>query len=168
MFSIIAAVSNTNGLGKNGDIPWKEPDDMLFFRGMTSNTFDKTRQNAVIMGRLTYESFKGRRLPNRKMIVISSKENNDPDWFNSLDDALDSLCNDSIEQIFVIGGGQLYSEAIRNNRCMKIYLNHINTDAECDVFFPTIDGDVYELCSEMQLAKNILARQYRNKHLQLG
>ena len=74
MFSIIAAVSKNNGLGMKGVIPWKEPDDMLFFRGMTSNTFDKTRQNAVIMGRLTYESFKGRSLPNRKMIIISSQE----------------------------------------------------------------------------------------------
>jgi dihydrofolate reductase len=168
MFSIIAAVSKNNGLGKDGGIPWNEPDDMRFFRNMTSSTFDKTRQNAVIMGRLTYESLKGRSLPNRKMIVISSIESSEPNWFKNLDAALDSLCNDSIEQIFVIGGGQLYSEAILNNRCINIYLNHINTDVECDVFFPTIDEDLYDLCSENQLTPNILARHYRNKQFKLG
>lgn len=168
MFSIIAAVSKNNGLGKDGGIPWNEPDDMLFFRNITSSTLNNTRQNAVVMGRLTYESFKGRRLHNRKMIVISSRESSEPNWFKNLDEALDSLCNDSIEQIFVIGGGQIYSEAIRNNRCINIYLNHINTDAECDVFFPVIDENIYELCSEKQLTPNILARQYRNKQFKRG
>jgi dihydrofolate reductase len=98
MFSIIAAVSNSNGIGKNGKIPWNEPADMKFFKEITSTVNDKTKHNAIIMGRLTYESLKGRTLPNRRNIVISSECNNRIDWFSSLQSAMDYLWYDkSIE-----------------------------------------------------------------------
>ena len=171
MFSIIAAVSNKNGIGNNGSIPWNEPDDMRYFRNVTSNTTDPTKQNALIMGRFTYESLKGRRLPNRKMVIISSNDNNDTGItvYKNLDSALDYLNeNKSIEHIFVIGGGKLYSEAIRNNRCLNIYVNKIDTENECDVFFPVIDTDTYEMCSETQISNNILAKHYRNKQFKIN
>ena len=166
MFSIIAAISNNNGIGNKGSIPWNEPDDMRYFRNITSNTTDPTKQNALIMGRLTYESLKGRRLPNRKMIIISSNDSKSEDVpiFKNLDSTLDYLNgNKSIEQIFVIGGGKLYSDAILNNRCINLYINRIETENECDVFFPIIDTDTYELCSETRISNKVLARQYRNK-----
>jgi dihydrofolate reductase/thymidylate synthase len=169
MFSIIAAVSNTNGLGKNGQIPWNEPVDMKYFKEITSKVSDATRQNAIIMGRRTYESLNGRTLPNRRNIVISSDCNNTIDWFTSLQSAMDYLWYDkSIEKIFVIGGGQLYQEAIRHRGCNELYINLINTDAECDVFFPEINNDTYELCSEHALSERVTARHYRNKYPKWG
>lgn len=169
MFSIIAAVSNTNGIGKNGKIPWNEPVDMKYFKTITSTVTDPTRQNAIIMGRKTYESLNGRSLPNRRNIVISSDCNNKIDWFTSLQSAMDYLWYDkSIEKIFVIGGGQLYQEAIRHRGCNELYINRINTDAECDVFFPDINNDTYELCSEQSLAPNVTALHYRNRFPKWG
>jgi dihydrofolate reductase len=169
MFSIIAAVSNTNGLGKNGQIPWNEPVDMKYFKEITSKVTDATRQNAIIMGRRTYESLKGRTLQNRRNIIISSDCNNKIDWFTSLQSAMDYLWYDkSIEKIFVIGGGQLYQEAIRHRGCNELYINRINTDIECDVFFPEINDDTYELCSERVLSERVTALHYRNRYPKWG
>jgi dihydrofolate reductase/thymidylate synthase len=169
MFSIIAAVSNTNGIGKNGKIPWNEPVDMKYFKAITSTVTDPARQNAIIMGRKTYESLNGRNLPNRRNVVISSDCKNKINWFTSLQSAMDYLWYDkSIEKIFVIGGGQLYQEAIRHRGCNELYINHINTDAECDVFFPEINNDTYELCSENALSPNISALYYRNRFPKWG
>ena len=169
MFSIIAAVSNSNGIGKNGKIPWNEPADMKFFKEITSTVNDKTKHNAIIMGRLTYESLKGRTLPNRRNIVISSECNNRIDWFSSLQSAMDYLWYDkSIEQILVIGGGQLYKEAIKHRGCKELYINKIDTSIECDVFFPSIDSDIYELCNERKLTENITTLYYRNKFPKWG
>ena len=55
-FSIIVAIGFQNGIGQNGSIPWKEKEDMRFFRNMTTNTIDGNKVNAVIMGRATFES----------------------------------------------------------------------------------------------------------------
>jgi dihydrofolate reductase len=68
----------------------------------------------------------------------------------------------------VIGGGQLYQEAIRHRGCNELYINLINTDAECDVFFPEINNDTYELCSERALSERVTARHYRNKYPKWG
>ena len=169
MFSIIAAVSNTNGIGKNGQIPWNEPVDMKYFKTITSTVTDTARQNAIIMGRRTYESLNGRNLPNRRNVVISSECKNKIDWFTSLQSAMDYLWYDkSIEKIFVIGGGQLYQEAIRHRGCNELYINRINTDAECDVFFPDINNDIYELRSEQVIASNVTALYYRNRFPKWG
>jgi dihydrofolate reductase len=169
MFSIIAAVSKTNGIGKNGQIPWNEPLDMKYFKDITSTVTDTTRHNAIIMGRKTYESLNGRNLPNRRNIVISSDCNNKINWFTSLQSAMDYLWYDKrIEKIFVIGGGQLYQEAIRHRGCNELYINRINTDAECDVFFPEINNDTYELCSERVLSERVTALHYRNRYPKWG
>ena len=169
MFSIIAGISNTNGIGKNGQIPWNEPIDMKYFKQITSTVDDTSRQNAIIMGRRTYESLNGRNLPTRRNIVISSECNNRIDWFASLQSAMDYLWYDkSIEKIFVIGGGRLYEEAIRHRGCMELYINRIDTSEECDVFFPDIDTTIYELRSEQKLSTNITALYYRNRYSKWG
>ena len=169
MFSIIAAVSSTNGIGKNGHIPWNEPADMKYFKEITSAVTDPSRQNAIIMGRKTYESLNGRKLPNRRNIVISSDCNNRIDWFTSLQSAMDYLWYDKcIEKIFVIGGGHLYQEAIRHRGCSELYINRIISHAECDVFFPEINDDIYELRSEKVIAPNVTALYYRNKYPKWG
>ena len=169
MFSIIAAVSKTNGIGKKGHIPWNEPIDMKYFKQITSTVSDNNKQNAIIMGRITYESLKGRNLPNRRNIVISSERNNHIDWCSSLQSAIDLLaCVKNIDKIFVIGGGKLYEEAINHSNCVELYINRINTHVECDVFFPVIDTDRYELCSELELSPNVTALHYRNRYFKLG
>ena len=74
-FSIIVAAGFQNGIGQNGSIPWKEKEDMQFFRNMTTNTIDGNKVNAVIMGRATFESLNETPLKNHINVVITSNKN---------------------------------------------------------------------------------------------
>ena len=167
MFSIIAAISNNNGIGMCGTIPWSEPADMRYFKQITSNSLstDKRVRNAIVMGRNTYTSLNGRVLPNRVNVCISSSITGE-NIYTTLQEALDSLYADPlIGKIFVIGGGKLYNEAILHPDCKDLYINHIDIDVLCDVFFPHIDHNIYSLCTTELLTPTITARYYRNKNI---
>ena len=166
-FSIIVATNIHGGIGKNGTIPWKEKDDMKFFRGMTTTTLDGNKINAVIMGRITFESLKQTPLKDRVNIVVTSNDNYVSSSHNnlfiarSLDHALSQLENmNNIERIFVIGGQRLYEEAIVHPRCQNVYLNKIGCYHECDTFFPENKLKYYDLVAEKNLNRHILARMY--------
>jgi dihydrofolate reductase/thymidylate synthase len=153
---IITAISNQNGIGLNGKLPWKNESDMKFFRFITKNVNDPNKQNAIVMGRRTFESINSKPLPNRKNVVITKNEYDDLDSYITLDLALDALESDvSIENIFVIGGEQLYREAIHNYKCKGIYLNRIHTDIKCDTFFPVIPLDKYKVVGSVQIGHDV-------------
>jgi len=122
-FSIIVAIGENNGIGKNGKIPWKNKDDMTNFKNITIGKGN----NAVIMGRKTYESIpKGKRpLKNRKNIIISSKEIEGVENVNSLKNALYKASK--YNKTYIIGGEKVYEEAIEkwNYLCEKIIVSHI-------------------------------------------
>jgi len=130
--SIIAAVAENNAIGKNGYMPWDIPLDLKFFQ---QTTLGKT----VIMGRRTFESLKLSPLKNRRNIVVSSKIYHKPsniEISNSLINAL-SLCENE-EEVFIIGGAQLYNEAMKI--ADRLYITHIPLSYEdADTFFPEID-----------------------------
>ena len=94
------------------------------------------------MGRKTWDSLPQnfRPLKNRLNVVLSRQDNLSlPEGvlhFKSLDEALNNL-NDSNE-IFIIGGGSLYHEAIKHSGCNKLYITHVDIDKNCDTFFPEI------------------------------
>ncbi len=125
--SMIAALASENrALGKNGDLIYKIHDDLKRFKEITSG-------HIIIMGRKTYESI-GRPLPNRTNIVISRDPNFSADGVivaHSLEDALRISQGD---EIFVIGGGQIYKEAIE--KADKLYLTIVEGNPEADTFFP--------------------------------
>lgn len=158
---IITAISNQNGIGLNGKLPWKNESDMKFFRFITKNVNDPNKQNAIVMGRRTYESINSKPLPNRKNVVITKNTYDDLDSYITLDSALDALESDvSIENIFVIGGEQLYREAIYNDKCKGIYLNRIHTDIECDTFFPIIPSDKYKMVGSVQIGDDVTSEYF--------
>ena len=113
-----------------------------YFRDVTS--FNKTSgENVVIMGRKTWESIpeKFKPLSNRINIVLSKtlsdtslKDYNNTFVYKSLNDVLSMSYQKS--NIFVIGGGQIYEEAIKHPMCDKLYITEIYKDYECDTFFP--------------------------------
>lgn len=130
----IAAITNDHGIGKDNSIPWHLPDDFKRFKLLTTG-------NTIIMGRKTFESFP-KPLPNRKHIVISRNPNyridhHDCIVVDSITDAL-LLCKNEYE-VFIIGGGEIYEEALKY--CTKCELTVIddNGKIECDAFFPDID-----------------------------
>ena len=135
--NVVVAVDDDNGIGKDGKLPWNNREDMIHFRDLTIGNGN----NVVIMGRKTYESIppKFRPLPKRKNIILSSNPVEGVDSYRSLEEA---LINCSVyDNVFIIGGQQLYEEAITKyiNLCDKIYISHIDGNFDCDVFFPKFD-----------------------------
>ncbi len=131
MISIIAAIGKNNELGKKNQLLWSLPADMKHFKETTSG-------HTVIMGQKTYESI-GRPLPNRKNIVLTKDLNFKAEGIevsHSLEDTLNSL-KDSEEEVFVIGGGQIYKQSL--DFADKLYITHVDMeDIDADTFFPEI------------------------------
>lgn len=140
-FSIIVAHDLKKGIGKNNKLPWRIKGDMDYFKNTTTNVLNQDKINAVIMGRNTWKSIpkKFRPLENRLNIILSKKYD-DVDsqlTFKSLDDSLKYLKTlENIESVFVIGGQQLYEEAIKHDKCEKLIITEINKEYDCDTFFP--------------------------------
>jgi len=138
-FKIIACVDAEFGIGKDNKIPWHNKDDLRWFARKTANS-------AVIMGRLTYESI-GKPLPNRVNIIISSRSDYDSGGGNpisvvsSLTEAL--VLASRQPSVYVIGGGQLYREAIMHPLCTELILTHMPDSYDCDVKFPFIPPSAY-------------------------
>lgn len=144
-FNIIVAVDKNFGIGKDGGIPWHVKADMAHFKDMTTKTTSPNKKNAVIMGRKTWDSLPGKfkPLPGRMNVVLSrQQELSLPAGVKregSLDEALrylSGLPEGQIEGIFVIGGAQVYAQAVNHPQCRKIYVTEIPRDFHCDTFFP--------------------------------
>lgn len=160
-FSIIVAIDAGNGISKNGEIPWNSKEDMKFFRDMTKGK----GRNAVIMGRVTYESIpeEFRPLENRKCIIISRtwRQETHPEIsvYPSLSEALAGVGSsiNSYDDVFIAGGEQIYNEAMRDflYLCKKIYVTKFKNDYTCDQHFP------YEKVKDMkQFADPVKTRDY--------
>lgn len=131
MITLIAAIGKNNELGKNNDLLWNLPADMKHFKETTS-------LHTVIMGRKTFESI-GKPLPNRRNVVITRDANYKREGIevvHSFSDALD-LFPDKNEEIFVIGGAEIYKQTMPI--ADKLYITHVNAeDKDADAFFPEI------------------------------
>jgi len=131
MLTIIAAAAENNTLGKDNDLIWHLPEDFKRFKRLTSG-------HSIIMGRKTFESLPGI-LPKRKHIVISRKENYKAKGAvvtSSLEEAI-KLAYEEDENPFIIGGGEIYGQAIK--LVDFIELTRIHTEVEGDTFFPEIN-----------------------------
>ena len=154
-FYVIAALDESGGIGKDGKIPWTLPDEMKYFRDVT-RAHSRGRINAVVMGRNTWESLPDnfRPLPDRMNIVITSKPESLPlgiTSFPSFDKALEFLRTywvNSIDDIFVIGGAQLYATAVTRPECSSVFLSHVKGVYDCDTFFPRLDGCWIKVANE--------------------
>ncbi len=135
-FTIIAAMDANRGIGKNNALPWHLPSDLKHFK-------ETTEGGAVLMGRKTWESIpeKYRPFSGRLNIVISRQKDLDlPEGVllaGSLDEAL-SLAEEQEGEAFLIGGAQLFQEAIVHPACERIVLTLIGQNFDCDAFFPAI------------------------------
>lgn len=161
-FSVIVAVDNKNGIGKEGDIPWNLPEDMRYFNDVTSKNYDSDSENinVVIMGRVTWESIpkKFRPFKNRINVVVSrtlkSEEETGVDVHKSFEEALYKwLATKNRGKIFVIGGVHLYNKSMINKYCNEIYLTRVYGDFDCDRNIDEI-GPEFEItsCSNLQVS----------------
>ena len=157
MFDLVAAADEKGGLGYKGDIPWHLPGDLKFLKKLTRSTQDTNNRNAVLMGRVTWETIpaKYQPLPGRFNVVISrNRQYPLPEGVglaHSLEEAVALAAEDAaVETIFVLGGAQIYQHAIRLKGCRRIYLTRIHAEYPCDAFFPSIDEDSYRLAESSQ------------------
>ena len=142
-YSIIVACDKKGGIGRNNEIPWKISEDLKYFRIITTNALPNMI-NAVIMGRKTWESIGSKPLKDRINIIISKTLTENTRIFDTPTFIVRSLShayfkikeNHAIDKVFIIGGGHLYKEAIYDYRYTKIYMTCIESEYECDVFFP--------------------------------
>ena len=139
MIIIIAAVAENNALGKNNDLLWHLPKDFKRFKEITSGHY-------ILMGRKTFESFP-KPLPNRTHVVISRQKNFHPEGcivVENLEKAI-AICPKE-EDLFIIGGGEIYSQSIHFADQLDITRVHHSFDA--DVYFPEIDLKIWKLTAE--------------------
>ncbi len=144
---IIAAVAEDEAIGKDNGLLWHLPEDLKYFKKVTMGC-------PVIMGRRTFESI-GRALPGRHNIVVSQtwqvQENCPVTVVRNLDGAFRAAERDSDSgKCFVIGGAQLYAEAI--SKVDRLYITRIHASApDADSFFPAIDKTEWSLESASEL-----------------
>ena len=135
-YSIIAAIGKNRELGKNNDLIWHLPNDLKFFREVTSN-------HTIIMGRNTFESLP-RMLPNRKHIVLTSRDGlpSEVEVYRELKQILEKY-KDTEEEIFIIGGASIYTQFLEHSS--KLYLTEIDAEEEtASVYFPEFDQQQYD------------------------
>ena len=130
-FTIIVATDAGGGIGIENRMPWHLPEDMAHFRGVTSG-------HPVIMGRKTFESI-GRPLPKRRNIVVTRN----PDWSHDGVETVGSLQEAAAlvgsDNAFIIGGAQIYAQALEQRLVGRIIVTEISRTFACDAFFPLPD-----------------------------
>ena len=127
---IVALIDEGYGLGKDNKLLYRIKEDMKFFREITTNHY-------IVMGKNTFLSLNGL-LPNRKHLVISTSMESDNlvKVYKSIDDFLNDSTLKS-EDVFVIGGGQIYKELLPYTDLM--YLTKVHSYREADAYFPRFD-----------------------------
>ena len=133
MQMIVAAAKNW-AIGKDGDLLWHLPEDMKFFRKMTTG-------NVVVMGRKTLDSFPGGKpLKNRTNLVLTRDRSFHREGtlaVHDLEGALAALKAYEPEQIFIAGGGDIYRQFL--SLCDTVYVTRVYREFSADTFFPDLD-----------------------------
>lgn len=130
--SLIAAVAKNGVIGRQNDLPWHLPDDFAFFKRKTSH-------HPIIMGRKSLEAL-GKPLPNRTNIIITRNSGFQVEGVttvHTLDDALAEAKAINQDEIFVIGGAEIYAMALP--AATTLYLTEIHKTYEGDAYFPEFD-----------------------------
>jgi len=145
--SSIVAVSKNRVIGKNNGMPWHLPKDMRYFKRTTIN-------HHVIMGRKNFEAM-GNPLPKRTNIIVTR----DPFYVSSsclvahsIEEALTIAFDNGEEEVFIIGGGEIYKQSM--DFWDRLYITEIDEDVEGDIYFTDPDYSKWELTSNVEHKKD--------------
>jgi dihydrofolate reductase len=140
--ALVVAASDNNAIGKDNRLLWCLPNDMRFFKNTTWGM-------PVIMGRKTFDSL-GKPLAGRTNIVITRQK----DWeapgaivVSNMDDALKAAATTDAKEAYVIGGGEIYKQAMPI--AQRIYITRVHATLEGDTYFPVIEEKDWELLSKL-------------------
>lgn len=146
--TIVVAVSRNNIIGRDGDMPWRLSSDLKRFKAMTLG-------KPVIMGRKTFQSI-GKPLPGRPNVVITRDASFSPEGVtvvHSLGEAVDAAsrlaAENGIDEICILGGGEIYRQAI--GLADRLLVTHVETEVDGDTSFPVIDPALWQVDSELAL-----------------
>lgn len=140
--SAIVAMSENRVIGHNNQLPWHLPADLKHFKTLTSG-------HTIIMGRKTHEAI-GRPLPQRTNIVITTNPNYNANGcivVHSLEEALSHHAHAADTEIFIIGGEQIYRQALQH--VQRLYLTIVHQDISGDAFFPALDMPAWQEVSRV-------------------
>ncbi|REA57916.1 dihydrofolate reductase [Dyadobacter luteus] len=137
LISIIVAVSENGVIGKDNQLIWRLPNDLKRFKALTLG-------HPMIMGRKTFESI-GKPLPGRTSIVITRNQDFKADGIlvvHSLEEALTEARKIEQQEVFIIGGGELYKQALPITD--KLYITEVETVTNGDTFFEISNPEQWE------------------------
>ena len=151
IISMIVAKANDNAIGKNNDMIWHLPDDLKYFK-------DKTRHHHILMGRKNFDSLgeKYQPLPHRINIVITHNK----DWrhdsvkvFHCVEDGIAFAKENNEEELFIIGGGQIYKEGLKYAN--RLYITEVNAQfPDAEAYFPEFDQSKWKEVSRLHHSKD--------------
>lgn len=185
---IVAALLPELGIGFKGQLPWSLKQEMKYFRKLTTSTLDEKKKNAVIMGRKTYYSIppKFRPLKGRLNVVLTRQyekltqemkeeleANSNLKVSSSLPQTIEMLeqSGDSIEEIFIIGGAEVYNELMKEHSDLidAIYLTEVKhgNQLEMDAFFK-LDTKLWKKSPDQKLIDYLKTKQLDEEFVTCG
>ena len=149
IISLVAAMDTERGIGNHNDLPWrgKVPADMKHFRELTTG-------HTIVMGRKTYEAM-GRALPNRRNIVITRSDDFTAEGaqvFHSPKEVLTKLEDVGTDEVFIIGGSQIFAEFLP--LANRMHLTYIEGEFEADAHFPMFSETEWMKHGEISVPKD--------------
>lgn len=169
--SLIVAHTLNRGIGCNNEIPWYILEDLQFFKIKTLDTTTPGNINAVIMGRKTFESLRYKPLKGRINVVISRSLKNNHfkniiimNDFNDAVEFIRRIYGSDVENIYAIGGTEIYRCALQRPDLKNLYVTEIENEFNCDTFFPEYNKDNYNIISCMDF--NSHGIKYKRIHYQ--
>jgi|SRR5699024_2070830 len=159
MISLLAAMDRNRVIGYRNDLPWHLPNDLKFLK-------QKTTGHTIIMGRKTFESI-GRPLPNRDNVVItrrhSSKFPDEIEVINNIDTVLDWNHQEPANELFVIGGEEIFKQVLPH--ADRLYITLVDDVFQGDTYFPEFSEAEWQLTSREEGEKDS-KNQYDHYFLQ--
>lgn len=150
--SLIVAMARNRVIGVDNSLPWHLPADLKHFKSLTMG-------HHIVMGRKTYDSI-GRPLPGRTSIVVTRNRNLEIEGCiiaHTLEQAIAACGGD--DEIFVVGGAELYAQAIRI--ADRLYMTEIQLDVDGDAHFPAVDPEEWrEISREQHIQQGPPALEY--------
>ena len=147
----IVAMDNNKGIGKNNKLPWNLKSDLIRFQKITTGN----RNNALIIGKNTWNSINF--LKHRDHLILSTtltlhykQGENIVKSFKTIYDILDFIKGKNYDNVWVIGGTQIYNKCLQMNLINELYITLINDTYDCDTFFPDIPEN-YSIIKTQQL-----------------
>jgi dihydrofolate reductase len=137
LISLVAAVDQKGGIGRDNRLPWHLSDDLKNFRRLTMG-------HHVLMGRKTYQSSQGK-MPGRKLIVLTRSADfqvADAQIVPSLDAGIQLAQTAGETELFIIGGAQVFAQALPI--AQRLYYTEVHADAGADTFFPAFNRDQWK------------------------